>query len=200
MALKYVLIAGVGLVAIAAVGCATGIGSRYEQPSYTVVQTLGKVEVREYGPRIIASTWVEGADRDEGTSAGFRRLANYIFGENTDESGESTKIAMTAPVETEAEATGQRVIFTMPSRYTLETLPKPRDKRVTLEQVEPTMVAALKFSGSVNSRDLQPLERELRARLAEAGYEAGEVVSVAQFDSPWVLGPWRHNELMVDVR
>lgn len=38
----------------------------------------------------------------------------------------STKIAMTAPVAAEISGTGQyKVSFVMPSKYTLDTLPKP---------------------------------------------------------------------------
>ena len=63
----------------------------------------------------------------------------------------SQKIAMTAPVIMEGQDKKSNgpwtMTFTMPSKYTLKTLPEPIDKRVKLGRVESRLVAAFKFSG-----------------------------------------------------
>ena len=82
--------------------------------------------------------------RTEAGNRGFRLLAGYIFGQNRGE----RKIAMTAPVTqapakitmtapvTQTPADGRYVVqFTMPSEYTLETLPEPLDPQEKLREV-----------------------------------------------------------------
>ncbi len=111
-----------------------------EKPQYRVVQELQGIEVREYAPYLVAEIEVSGS-REEAGNAGFRRLADYIFGKNRGEK----KIAMTAPV---AQQDGARIAMTapvaqqerldcgpstwviqfmMPSEYTRDTLPEPLD-------------------------------------------------------------------------
>ena len=60
---------------------------------YTTRPLIDGVEIRRYGPRIAAETTVA-ADEEAARSAGFRRLAGYIFGGNH----QVRRIAMTAPV------------------------------------------------------------------------------------------------------
>jgi hypothetical protein len=57
-------------------------------------------------------------------------LAGYIFGKND----QKLKIDMTSPVTQQETAEGDLLFqFFMPKEWTLETLPKPDDSRVTLK-------------------------------------------------------------------
>ena len=69
-----------------------------EEVPYTVIEQNGAFELRQYSPHIVAETTVEGAF-DQVGSEGFRRLADYINGENRTKQS----IAMTAPVSQEAQ-------------------------------------------------------------------------------------------------
>lgn len=61
---------------------------------------------------------------------------------------ESEKIAMTVPVIEEASGEKiHRISFTMPSKYTLETLPEPDDERINFKEVKNQKTAVLRFSG-----------------------------------------------------
>jgi len=61
---------------------------------------------------------------------------------------ESEKIAMTVPVTEEASGEKiHRISFTMPSKYTLETLPEPDDERINFKEVKNQKTAVLRFSG-----------------------------------------------------
>ena len=60
-----------------------------EEPSFEIIAEFGDFEVRRYETYLVAEV-----DVASGNSA-FRTLAGYIFGDNS----ESTKMAMTAPVE-----------------------------------------------------------------------------------------------------
>ena len=68
-----------------------------EEPKFTLVKKDGPFEVREYAEKIIAQVEVEGSYQDA-TSRGFKLLADFIFGNNTNPSLQSDKIEMTAPV------------------------------------------------------------------------------------------------------
>lgn len=78
-----------------------------EKPEYQVVAKEGKFEVRQYEPQIIAETIVE-SDFDEAGNVAFRRLFDYISGENR--TAESIK--MTAPVNQKADS--QKIAMTAP--------------------------------------------------------------------------------------
>ena len=133
----------IGQVAESAVGI-VGVRVGTEEPVHTSRRLTDTVEIRHYEPRIAAQTTVD-ADEEPARSDGFRRLAGYIFGGNSDSqkvamtapvsqsSGGSKKIAMTAPVTQAADGDSWVVRFFMPSKWTMDTLPTPNDDRVSLE-------------------------------------------------------------------
>lgn len=181
----------------------------YEEPAYTVDSTHEDFEVRTYEATIQAQVTVEG-DRNQATQQGFRILAGYIFGGNQAQrsismtapvstSPESQTIAMTTPVSASPTKAGWTVGFTMPSRWTLDTLPVPDDARVELVPVPAHRAAVRSFSGRANESRVQDEERALRSALADQGVQAEPEATVAQFDPPWVLGPWRRNEIQIGL-
>jgi hypothetical protein len=90
-----------------------------EEPAYSVVRTDGAIELRQYRPFIVAETMVDG-DLDAASSAGFRRIAAYIFGANTSvrasAAASSEKIDMTAPVTVSPATTApsEKIAMTAP--------------------------------------------------------------------------------------
>jgi SOUL heme-binding protein len=181
-----------------------------EEPAYTAIVDDGAFQVREYPALTVAETRVEG-DRGRASGAGFRILAGYIFGGNTRResiamtapvlqsppSGE--KIAMTAPVSQTEVGDAWIVRFMMPSGYTLETLPKPDDPRVTLTVMPPARMAVVRFSGWANDREFQRKRAELEQWTAKRGLRTIGPASYAQYDDPWTAGPLRRNEVMLPV-
>ena len=126
------------LIGLAAVG---PIMSNVEQPSYKVLSSTDKIQVREYAPTIVAEVKVQGT-RAEAINQGFKILADYIFGNNTASDKiamtapvtqqEKLTIAMTAPVTQQATDNAWIVQFTMPAQYTMDTLPKPNNSEITI--------------------------------------------------------------------
>ena len=166
-----------------------------EEPPYKVVQTWGACELREYPALTVAETPI-GDRRQGGENRAFRALAGFIFGDNA----KSEKIAMTAPViETPGEG-GWTMRFTMPQDKPLGLLPKPNDARVRTRLAPPARVAVIGFSGWARDADLAAKAHELRACLAAHGLTPAGPAALAQYDPPWVLGPWRRNEAMVPVQ
>ncbi|MCP2192736.1 SOUL family heme-binding protein [Williamsia deligens] len=198
-------------VADAALGI-VGVRVLTEEPKHTTRRLTDSVEIRRYGPRIAAETTVQGVDEEQARSDGFRRLAGYIFGGN--QAGEKVamtapvsqgatsgqKIAMTAPVSTSSDADGWVIRFFMPSKWTMGTLPTPKDDRVHLVEVPEESVAAIRFTGSRSPDAVTSKTRELLDALSANGIETtGDPVSWF-YDPPWTLPFRRRNEVVVPVR
>jgi hypothetical protein len=181
-------------VADAALGI-VGVRVLTEEPSHTTTKLTDSVEIRRYQPRIAAETTVEGVDEEKARSDGFRRLAGYIFGGNQG----SQKVAMTAPVSTSSDENGWAIRFFMPSKWTMDTLPTPKDDRVRLVEVPEESVAAVRFTGSRSSEAVAAKTEELLDALSAKGVEtAGEPVSWF-YDPPWTLPFRRRNEVVVPI-
>jgi hypothetical protein len=183
------------------------------EPPFAVSISDAPFEVRDYPGFIVAETWVEG-DFDAAGRAGFRRIANYIFGDNIAQGGASAKIAMTAPVTMEPasekiamtapvtmEAEGQRwrMHFVMPAGYTLATLPRPKDPLITLREVPAHRVAVVRFSGFTTQKGMIEQTAKLQAWMRARGLESAAAPQIARYNDPFTL-PWnRRNEMMLRV-
>lgn len=116
-------------------------------------------------PHILAEPVVEGDL--EGAGKAFRELVGYFSGNNRSRAKSSMpapvsekppgeKIGMTASVGQQRVQAKWGVSFIMPASYTLEILPKPEDREVTVRQVPARRMAAVRLSGtSSNQRYLQ---------------------------------------------
>ena len=166
-----------------------------EEPKFQQLAQWGACELRAYPELVVAETTVA-AERGAAGSSGFRRLAGYIFGGNAS----AEKIAMTAPVLETPAGDGWTIRFTMPEGHTLATLPKPDDAKVNMQVVPPTKLAVIRFSGWASDADFADKTRELMSCLAAHGLTAAGPAALAQYNPPWTLGPWRRNEVMVEVR
>ncbi|MGI9125893.1 MAG: SOUL family heme-binding protein [Mycobacterium sp.] len=190
-------------------GTIVGIRNGTEEPSFTVEDRIGDVEIRRYGPRIAAETTVD-ADEEAARNEGFRRLARYIFGGNKGNAKiamtapvaqqQGQKIAMTAPVAAQRDAAGAWTIrFFMPSKYTMETLPAPNDDRVRLVEVAPERVAVLRFSGTLSPTSVEAHTRELMTTLRANGVEPQGDPMGWFYDPPWTIPFLRRNEVVVGL-
>jgi len=187
-------------------GCASrGI----EEPAFDLVEQTDELEIRDYAPRLVAQTRVEG-DQKEAGNAGFRILADYIFGNNTrreeismtapvSQAADSEKIAMTAPVS-QLQADGEWLVrFALPSTYTMENVPAPVDERVSLQVLPAARFAVLEFSGYARAARVQDKRMELVRIIDRRSLDALGPITLAQYDPPWTLWFLRRNEVMVPI-
>jgi hypothetical protein len=184
------------------------IMSHVEQASYDVVEKHGAIEVRDYAPMIVAEVSVSG-DREKAISDGFRLIADYIFGNNissqkvamtapvTQQPGE--KIAMTAPVTQQGGEGVWVVRFVMPSTYTMQTLPRPNNPDVTLEEITGKRFAVIRFSGLAKSNSLEAHTKELEAFIQDRKFQVISEPTYAFFNPPWTLPFLRRNEVMLEI-
>ncbi len=113
---------------------------------------------------------------------------------------ESEKIPMTVPVtEEKSDSHVYRISFTMPSNYTLDTLPEPEDKRIKFKEVKNQKMAVLRFKGRVNHKLADKETAELRNWLEKNDIEPKSNFIIAQYNHPAVPGFFRKNEVMVKI-
>ena len=112
----------------------------------------------------------------------------------------SEKIPMTVPVtEEKAGKEIYRISFTMPSKYTLETLPDPEDSRIEFKEEKNQRMAVMRFSGRAKEDLSIKKIGELKIWLDKNGIEPRSNFIVAQYNHPAVPGFLRKNEIIVKI-
>ena len=130
----------------------------------------------------MAEVEVDG-DMRTSLSSGFRQLAGYIFGGNVskisismtapvmDTSKVSESIAMTAPVMDTLSSSGRHIVaFTMPSKYTLDTLPKPDNADIRFRIVENSQRAVLRYSWYATEERVESYKKILAELISRDAY------------------------------
>ena len=183
----------------------------YEEPRYDVIDRVGnRVEIRRYGPRLAAEVDLASTG-DAGRSQAFQLLFAYItganrapaFGQDTiamttpvEVSGKEL-VAMTVPVETLDSADAGHMRFFLPSKYSLDTAPKPLNPEVRLVTVSQEMIATLRYSGSAT--DVAERKAELIAKLADTTWRPISEPYTLFYDAPFTLPFLRRNEAAVAI-
>ncbi len=189
---------------------------KLEKPNYTVIETKNDYEIRKYDSYITAYTVIEesGLTGREKMNAGFRNVAGYIFGDNTLETGESQEIKMTSPVieqdqsleiamtvpvieNDNLDSGSKKVAFVLPSKFTLDTLPKPNNKNVYIEETPETFWAVMRFSG-LSTDEKKEKYGSLILEKIDDDYEIGKI-QYAFYDPPSTLPFLRKNEVWVEL-
>ena len=180
-----------------------------EEPAFTLVQKQGNFEIRDYAPVIVAEVTLQGG-AERARNAGFQPLADYIFAK--DRKGPQIamtapvtqapreQIAMTAPVTQRADsASSWTVGFTMPAKYTMETLPAPVNPSVKLIPHPAKRMAVVRFSGTGSAGEMEQVRGDLMKQVATLGLTPVGAPVFAFYDPPWTLPFFRRNEVMVEL-
>lgn len=201
-----------GVVAAAALRRSRRLREETETVPYTVVATLGEVELRRYPPLVTVETVA--ATENEA----FRRLFRYIAGasDGTREfsmtvpvsvGGRGESIPMTTPVEVGIDSRGVddmpddgvRMAFSLPAAYSTETVPAPTDHRVSVVSVPERTLAVRQFSWRPTAARVASERDALLAALDHASVATVGEPFYMGYDAPWTL-PWRRrNEVAVEV-
>jgi hypothetical protein len=179
-----------------------GIGMT-ETARYEVLKKIGDVEIRRYPDLILASTNLKSADEN----SAFGILAGYIFGDNSIGSRismtspviTSERIGMTTPVITRKDRSDYTMSFVMPSKYSLETLPKPNAGEVKIEVQKSRTIAVLRFSGFTNLKKVEKMQQILIDTLNSRDIKIRPPPFLMRYNSPWSLPIIRRNEVGVEV-
>jgi effector-binding domain-containing protein len=190
----------------------SGAAMATEEPKYIVESKTAHYEIRKYSATLVAETQIE-AKFDEAGNQAFRILANYIFGNNQSKTKvamtapvtqqpaqtSSEKIAMTAPVNQIKNENGFLVQFTMPEKFTMATIPVPKDSRVKIREIPAQRVAVYKYSGGWSESRYNKKLAKLRSELQKDGLQTvGEPV-FARYNPPFQLWFLRRNEIWLSL-
>jgi effector-binding domain-containing protein len=180
-----------------------------ETPKYSVIKKQNEIEIRQYPGYIQAEVAVDEKHYKAAIERGFGVLAGYIFGNNVSrqkiemttpvQASQSEKIAMTTPVTVTGES-GYTVAFIMPSEYTLETLPQPKDNRIHFKLIPAHQMAAIRFSGYFQQGSIQKNKQRLRQWLEQQGLVTEGDFIVAGYNPPWVPGFLARNEVLIQIK
>jgi hypothetical protein len=180
----------------------------YEEPAHVVVAEYADFELRRYEPYVVVEAPMA-ADDSRSRNAAFRRLFDYISGDNAGSaevamtvpvtSGRGEKVAMTTPVTSGAGESGYVMRFMVPARYGLANTPRPTDPTLTVREMPEQWVAVRRWSGrSTLANHTRELAR-LREAVAAAGLVESGPTQFAVYNGP--ITPWfmRRNESWVPV-
>ena len=179
----------------------TNISMALEEPKYQILKSNNNYEIREYNDRLAVEVTYSNED------SGFRYLFNYISGENTTSEKvsmtvpvtQSVKIDMTAPV-TQSKKDGKLVMqFYLPSKFTINTAPKPTNPKVSLVVLEGDIYAVIKYSGRATDKNFQKHYKELKKYLIKDNINFIEPAIKSTFDGPFTLPILRRNEVMMKI-
>ncbi|MBK9460464.1 MAG: heme-binding protein [Sphingobacteriales bacterium] len=165
-----------------------------EEQKYKVVHSEKDFEIRFYPATTIATVYSSVHSYRELSGSGFRKLAGYIFGGNESD----TQIAMTAPVHMDINDSVSSMSFVMPSGYTQENLPKPKDAKINIQKTSDEYVAAIRFGGFASDKDIERYSEKLKKLLDEKNIRYTGNFRYLGYNPPFQL-IGRRNEIIVTV-
>jgi effector-binding domain-containing protein len=180
-----------------------------EQPKYEVLSQKNNIEIRKYEPNLIAEVKKTG-NRKEAISAGFKDLADFIFGNNKSSdkilmtapvqqsAGES--ISMTAPVQQLKQNDEWLISFVMPSNYQKSNLPLPNNPNVKIIEIPSKKYATIVFSGTNSNENVYKHEKELEEFIKENALIVTGVPKYAFYNHPLTLPFMRRNEVLIEIK
>ena len=92
------------------------------------------------------------------------------------------------------------VLFVMPKEYAMSVLPQPIVDNVKLEERSLSRVAVIQFGGWATQIRVADYQKKLETRINELNLSKIGNFMVAQYNSPWALPPFRHNEILVQIK
>jgi hypothetical protein len=168
----------------------------YEETStieYTTLEDKDGIQIREYSELVVASTKLNSSTYAGNSNTGFRKIASYIFGGNS----ENLQIAMTSPVQMDMGSEPSMSFF-MPAGVTVTDLPEPNRSDIDLHVQPSKIVAVIKFSGWASDKVLEKQFNILKSKLKKASIEFEDTYSYLGYNPPYKLIN-RKNELIIPL-
>lgn len=192
-----------------------------ETPKCEVLQSTNDYEIRKYPPSVIAEVTYDPSQMNGDKDGGFSILANYIGAFSKPQNTKAEKVAMTAPVVTQAKssAPGEKIAMTAPvvtkggegnmvgMQFILpdkfkraEDVPKPLDERVVIKEEGEKKYGVVKFSGVASDEVVKDKVEVLRNALEKDGHNVIGEYLLARYNPPLLTLPFlRTNEVFIPV-
>ena len=166
--------------------------NKTETQSYKLIRKEENFEIRYYPAATMAMiSSTSKSYRDLGSS-GFRKLAKFIFGGNS----EKKQIAMTSPVHMDIGKTKSTMAFVLPASYNQTNVPKPNDSSVDIVTSEPEYVAVIQFGGFGSNESINEHKKMLENELKNKGLSYYGDFRYLGYNPPYQLFG-RRNEVIV---
>ena len=160
-----------------------------EEAQYDVVHKNDIYEIRNYSDRLVVQV------ANKGDNKSFRKLFNYISGENKN----SEKIEMTIPVTQTKKDNKLFMQFYLPSKFNKETTPLPTNPDIEITTISKGYFAVIKFSGRSSDKNFEKHNKILKQKLLEDKILINGFAIRATYNSPFTLPSLRRNESMFSI-
>ena len=161
----------------------------YEEANYQVVKTNEFYEIRKYSDRLAVET------STSNQNSGFRKLFNYISGDNQ----KNEEIKMTTPV-TEVERKGNMTMqFYLPLKYSKNNVPIPSRPDVEIVNIEGGYFAVIRYSGRSSDKNFMKHKDILENELKKDDISILGSPIKATYNGPFTLPVLRRNEVMFEI-
>ena len=160
----------------------------YEEANYEVVKENKEYEIRKYSDRLVIET-----NSIEGN--GFRKLFNYISGNNED----SQEIKMTVPVTQEIKNGSMTMQFYLPLKFNKDNAPKPSNSDIKILNIEGGYYAVIKYSGRSSDKNFLKNKNILEKQLKQDNIMIISPPIRASYNSPFTLPMLKRNEVMYRI-
>jgi len=160
----------------------------YEETNYEVVKENKIYEIRKYPNRLVIET-------NSVQGNGFRKLFNYISGNNK----ENEEIKMTVPVTQEIKNENMTMQFYLPSKFNKDNAPKPVDSEVKILTIEGGYYAVIEYSGRSSDKNFLKNKDILDKALKQDNLLVLSPPIRASYNSPFTLPMLKRNEVMYRV-
>ena len=160
-----------------------------EEVNYEIIKTNEVYEIRKYTNLLVIETIISSENN------GFRKLFNYISGENETKE----EIKMTAPV-TQLKKNGNMIMqFYLPSKFNTENIPNPSNSNVKISNMEAGYYAVIRYSGRNSENNFMKHKNILQTELKKNNISILSSAIKASYNSPFTLPFLRRNEAMYKV-
>ena len=160
-----------------------------EEAKYDIVKSNNTYEIRKYSDRLaIQVASISGNN-------GFRKLFNYISGNNE----KNQKIEMTVPVTVTEKSESTIMQFYLPSEFDKNNTPNPTSSDVEVITIEGGYYAVIRYSGRASENNFIKHKNILEDELFRDNIAIKSPAIKATYNSPFTLPLMRRNEAMFRV-
>ena len=161
----------------------------YEEANYQVIKNNELYEIRKYSDRLAVET------ATSNQNSGFRKLFNYISGDNQ----KNEEIKMTTPV-TEMEKKGSMAMqFYLPLKYDKNNVPIPSRPDVEIVNIKGGYFAVIRYSGRSSDKNFIKHKDILENELKKDDISILGPPIRATYNGPFTLPMLRRNEVMFEI-
>lgn len=165
-----------------------------EEARFSLQYNQGPFEIRMYQRMVCASISLTGTF-EESLANGIRQLSDYLEGNNF----KVSKIQNCGPYFQIHKVTSWDIGLILPRSFTVMNAPKPINRLIRIEEINPVKVGVLRFKGNTSKEVFFRKGDELMRWLNFKGISPNGPLRIARHDLSIPLPFFRNNEMHMDV-